>query len=100
MIEFIPLGITEVISTDFAVTASTPAGLLLKDGSASDSVTVGGVALIQSRTSAGKYITIGTMDCNGVARTLAQPGTYRIIKRASPAVPVGQTQTAYGLDKD
>lgn len=99
MVELIPLGTAEVASADFAVAAGSSAGLLLKDGSSADSVASGAIALIQVRSSAGKYTTVGTLDSNNPLRVLAAPGTYRILKRASPAVP-GIAPVPFGIDKD
>lgn len=72
-------GVTQVDSTDIVLASGVSTTLALAGATLDTSC----VAMIQIKSTAATYMTIGTLDVYNPMRVLAAPGTFRVRKLAS-----------------
>lgn len=89
MTELVAVGATDATSADITVAAGTPVSLFLKDA-AGPLVDTQCRAVVQQKTAAGDYFTIGELTGLNRAVVIDAPGTFRVQKFAGPSFGVEQ----------
>jgi hypothetical protein len=87
--ELISTGTTDATSADITVAAGTPVTLFLKDA-AGPLVDTQARAVIQQKTSASDYFTVGELSGLNRAIVIDGLGTFRVQKFAGPSFGVEQ----------
>ncbi len=90
MAELIAAGTAEADSADFTLAAGDQVTLFLKDA-AGPQILADAEAIVQIKSAAGEYFSVGLLNAAGPAKVLAAPGTYRVKRLAA--------STAFGVDK-